>query len=762
MARKEKIMKRLFLKKSVYALSYIALAIVIEIITFMTMGIGVLPTYIGLDLAVIFIFSFIIFVIPNSIAQLAVEGVLLAFQMILSIANEALYATSGTVFSLSMLNLINEVTGVMDAGFLNWWLIGGFIALFGATITGLVFLTVKCKTDGTTIKREYTAIMLAAFIIAECMCGILYAGVVNSFSVSAEGNDDYGNLSMFVDEEQLYNDQLFPAKAFAEFGTFGYLISNVSNAVSSEAVSDEVTTEALDQYFAEGELSSSVYGDNIYTGAVEGKNVVLIVIESGEWYAINADYTPTLYAMASEGIAMTNFYSRNKTNVSEAISIMGSYPSSTLYEPPKVVDVSMPYSMSSLVKGSGYTTNYFHANTRDYYSREEVLDNLYGYGYTYFLEDMPELKGNESKSGFYDFDKDSDVFRYYLDEFTYSDDGGPFYTQMMTLITHGSYEDLIDYGNYPYATTPSAKGEKSEGEMSEEKQEKFSEKCTVKGLEEYYRYIDSFPETYVEGTLAIDEDYIEESGMYSQTFLRFKRFQAGMMDLDLGVTMLANDLIESGEIEDTMFVFYADHSAYYDQMNYIMKGIDSSQTYNTDLYNVPFFIWYGGSMDLHATSLGLEEYQSISYTAPSGGQNTLEGGVRVDKFCSTYDVMPTILDILGYSYNTNLYYGSSVFSDEQRVFVSHESGIFVDGIYFSTISLYRREDEEWVEYNFNDLYYDHLLDDEELAFLNETVRYYDFQKMLEAVIALDYFSERDFFGGAEYNDEQIVFVEMPA
>lgn len=118
---------------------------------------------------------------------------------------------------------------------------------------------------------------------------------------------------------------------------------------------------------------------------------------------------------------------------------------------------------------------------------------MYGFENTYFLDDMPLLDGYENKKWFYDFDKDSEIIKKYIDEFTYSEDGGPFFTQMMTLITHGTYTDLLSYGNYPFATAPTAPGEVSEGQMTEEEMERFSDKCWVQGLEDYYRLIDRFP-----------------------------------------------------------------------------------------------------------------------------------------------------------------------------------------------------------------------------------------------------------------------------
>ena len=78
-------MKRLLIQKSVIAGSYIVLALLLEIITFVTMGLGVVPQYFGLDIAVILIIALIIFVIPHRVAQLIVFGLIAGLQVILSI-----------------------------------------------------------------------------------------------------------------------------------------------------------------------------------------------------------------------------------------------------------------------------------------------------------------------------------------------------------------------------------------------------------------------------------------------------------------------------------------------------------------------------------------------------------------------------------------------------------------------------------------------------------------------------------------------------
>ena len=409
-------MKRLLIQKSVIAGSYILLALLLEIVTFVTMGLGVVPQYFGLDIAVILIIALILFVIPHRVAQLIVFGLVLGFQVILSIANEALYSMSGMVFSFGMLNLVNEVTGVIDASFLNWWMLSAMVLLFASALTGLIIFVKRYAVPKGLYTRNTVSLMLVAFILAECCAGILYAFTVESFSALAEEQTEEDRLSIFYDEEQLYSEQLFTAKAFSEFGTYGYFVVNIGNSISGDTYVDEIDETDIDEYFAGGKMSESVYGDNIYTGAIDGKNIVLIVIESGEWYAINKEYTPTLYAMAEQGISAIDFHARDKTNCSEALSIMGSYPSVSSLDPGNVLGNSMPYTMPNILKEEGYTTNYFHANYGDYYDRETVFTGMYGFENAHFLDTMPLLDGYENKKYFYDFDKDSEIIKNYSDE----------------------------------------------------------------------------------------------------------------------------------------------------------------------------------------------------------------------------------------------------------------------------------------------------------------------------------------------------------
>ncbi len=682
-------MHSLLLKKSLYVGSYILTALLIEFITFNAMGIGVFPTYFWLDIAILFFVAAVIFIVPSFRAQTVMICVMLIVQVLVSIVNESLYGMSNMVFSLSMLNLLNEVGGVFTNEFLDYLFIVGLLFVFIAECFVLAQLKkVKAKQS---FRLQTIVMLVLIFCLTSGASSNLYYIALDSFATTSPSDELY----IYKDDSYLYDTQFLSAKAYKKFGTFGFYFKNISNFVQVDPAMTEEEREAdlqenlgaLDEYFGEGRMSSSLrpYAgyDQIMTGKFEGQNVVLVVIESGEWYAINGEYTPTLYALASQGLAMTNYYARDKTNHSEALSILGSYPAKTensivptLTDSEGLLDHNFAFTLPKILQENGYTTNYFHANVGSYYGREDTFAELYGFDNAHFLNTMNRLSGYYSKNGFYDLDRDSEMISQYLDEISEcGSDDSAFFTMMMTLISHGHYNDLTEYGDYTADLTEAEKSSRSS-------------RYVVKELEPYYERITGYPATFVDDKFAIapadDED----------VYLRYKRYQAGIMDLDVGINRLIHELAETGELANTAFVFYADHNCYYTQQSYAMKGIAEGEYWNTEHYNIPFFIWSGSCMDLTVDSALYEGmtyentdknftsnydgayYYGIDYTAEED-----IGGIKIEKYCNTFDVLPTLLDLLGYDFNMNLYQGVSVFKDETSVFVSRESGMFSDIMY---------------------------------------------------------------------------------
>lgn len=734
-------MKKLLIKKALFAAIYAFVAVLIELITFAVLNIGVVPKYWGLDFALILAFSLIIFIIPSNAASITVSAVLILLQAALACVNEALMSMSGIVFGLTMLNLTKELGGVFNSDFVNWWLFVGMGFLFAATLTGMISLNKFMATPKQKFNRQAVMILLLCCLIGENASLLIYQTTVKKFN-RAMTNDV---LAYYTDDEYLYNSQFISSKAFRRFGTYGYYFMNVSNTLDSlvsgfkggVVANRNHQLTVLDEYFQDGKMSSVAYGENAYTGALQGKNIVLIVIESGEWFGINQEYTPTLYSMATNGISFTEYYARDKTNHSEAMSILGSYP----VESDPATDLkghTLSFTLPNLLRSAGYTTNYFHANTGEFYHRDKTFGTggIYGFDTAHFFENMPALDGyNNPNKDFYDFDKDATIVKTYLKEYTNTaPEDQAFFTMHMTISSHGHYDDLILHGDYN--GTEDADNAKD---------------YDVQDFEKYYERIDHYPAvgSYANPALAVSEDYLRQFSDKKQKeiYLRYKRFQAGMMDLDEAINALVNDLNERGELDDTAFFFYADHTAYYNNQNYFLKGVAENESWNTRLFNIPCFMWYGGSMNGDFTPKGdfYDGYQPLAFTATKDTDSPLQTAT-VTRFANSFDIVPTLLQLVGFDYNLNLYQGVSMFApDLTSVFVSREAGIFSNNMYFdgTTLSVKDAATGVWTHYDYErELQGENGLPDEAKTFIRQSVSYYDKQKMLETLYEIDYFADR--------------------
>ena len=716
-------MTRVLLKKLLLAGSYFVAAFLAETITFLFMGFGGAAEYVLLDIACILLLASVVYIIPSFRVQAGVIVLLLAGQCLLSVVNQLLYDMSGFVFIISMVAIADDALGAFNIDYLNFYLIGVFVVLILAELACLIAVCRRFKVKEAHRGNTVVLVLFLALLVSglsEC----LYFGTKSSF-MRADTSDP---MYIYKDDSYLYDTQFISAKAFKKFGTFSFYYKNVANFIASvggsEPTDEDITeqVEELDTYFSGGSFASgredldlSAYGgnDQILTGMLEGQNVVLIVIESGEWYGLNRTYTPTLYALANNGVAMTNYITRDKTNHSEAMSVFGSYPSEDRNSVSDLLDNDLAFALPFIMQRAGYTTNYFHTGNREYYSRNETFGGgVYGFEHASFADTLEKMNGYYDKTGFYDFDRDSEMISQHFDEFTRVDEGdGAFYTQMMTLISHGSYNDLINYGDYS-------------ADWTEEEKAAFEEECTVKELGVYYERINDYPseESVIDEKFALTANKYEQdigTGERTETptdvYLRYKRYQAGLMDLDVGVNRLLHELSESGELSNTTFFVYADHNCYYTDQSYSLKNVAEDQAWNLKLYNIPFFFWSGKYMDLEVqTDLyegvqyvkddltpemmeqsGLTQsdfysgqfYYELSHDAPDDGYSFLRG-CKLTKFCNSFDVLPTILDLFGYDYNTLLYQGVSLFDAEESVFVSRESGMYNGHMYTEGMRLY--------------------------------------------------------------------------
>ena len=134
----------------------------------------------------------------------------------------------------------------------------------------------------------------------------------------------------------------------------------------------------LDAYFAgRGEKQN-----NEMTGIFAGKNVVFVLMESMDDWLITPEDTPTIYKMMQEGINFTDFYTPGygtaRTINSEFCANTGIYlPTNGEYVFNYVTN-SFDQSIANQANANGYSSEVFHYNTPDFYSRG-VFEVAMGY-----------------------------------------------------------------------------------------------------------------------------------------------------------------------------------------------------------------------------------------------------------------------------------------------------------------------------------------------------------------------------------------------
>ncbi len=136
----------------------------------------------------------------------------------------------------------------------------------------------------------------------------------------------------------------------------------------------------MHEYFA----SKQPTFKNEYTGIFEGKNLIFITAEGFWQYAINEEYTPTLYKLANEGFVFENFYNPSwwaSTTDGEFAATMGILPSSSINSFAQSQNNYLPFAPGNMFNSLGYTSTAYHNHTYTYYNRHLTHPNM---GYTYY------------------------------------------------------------------------------------------------------------------------------------------------------------------------------------------------------------------------------------------------------------------------------------------------------------------------------------------------------------------------------------------
>ena len=169
-------------------------------------------------------------------------------------------------------------------------------------------------------------------------------------------------------------------------------------------------TQQVDAYFDQRNQSQA----NDMTGIFQGKNVVMVLMESMDDWLITEANTPTICRLMDEGINFTNFYTPGfgsaRTLNSEFCMNTGIYLPTTGHYVFDYVTNSFDQSIASQMNHNGYTSYVFHYNDPSFYSRG-VFEPAMGYeSYVYYGDYTDDKNALYDDNLLFDLQEVSDIF----------------------------------------------------------------------------------------------------------------------------------------------------------------------------------------------------------------------------------------------------------------------------------------------------------------------------------------------------------------
>ena len=240
---------------------------------------------------------------------------------------------------------------------------------------------------------------------------------------------------------------------------------------------------------------------NSHTGMFEGKNVIVIMMESTNDIIINKDLYPNFYKLYSEGISFKNNYSpRNScaTGNNEFSGMTGLYTIQNNCTANIFSNNTYFTSIFNIFKNAGYRATSMHDYTEQYYVRNIIHKNLGSEAY-YNVNDLNIKYYNEYKN----WASDEDFMNAAMDITLNDTSNKPFMLWLTTVSGHQPYK------------VSSVEGDK---------------------------YL-----SITEGT-----DYSME----------LRRYMSKLKTFDNGLGILLDKLKASGKLDDTVIVMYGDHYPY--------------------------------------------------------------------------------------------------------------------------------------------------------------------------------------------------------
>lgn len=259
--------------------------------------------------------------------------------------------------------------------FITPGLIAQLLTLIGFGVLGIVFFPKKPETPKKAALVRGAAALLAVL-------GISQAG---SFYGELGGDNVWDNFQSPAFEYQRF---VSPNFGMQITGVYQFLCRDLQVQVGRAFRDTSDLSAEIDAYFEE----KPDHQGNEYTGILEGKNVIAVMLESIDDWVITPEVMPTLHGMMESSINFTNLYTPDYasgyTFNTEFAFNLGVYPYSNGNVSYALTRSAFPYSIANMFEQAGYSANSFHEGEPDFYNRGP-MHITFGYDIYHCYRDYP-------------------------------------------------------------------------------------------------------------------------------------------------------------------------------------------------------------------------------------------------------------------------------------------------------------------------------------------------------------------------------------
>lgn len=349
---------------------------------------------------------------------------------------------------------------------------------------------------------------------------------VSQFGVYAFGFSDM-MINTFDINADISGDDVFNNNQSSVVASEEY-VRNIDDSAWKELINNEKnsTYNKLNNYF----ISREITPKNDKTGIYEGKNLIVILMESVNYIAIDKDRYPTIYKLWSEGTSFRNNYSpRNScsTGNNEMTVMTSLFTINQTCTANRYKNNIYPESVFNMFKDLDYVTTSYHDYGDHYYSRKTIHKNM-GSGQYYNASDL-----NIKWSSLYEeWPSDTDLIKTSVPHFINED---KFMVFLTSVTTHQPYGVDSEYGN---------------------------------------KNLDKLNDTNYPITI--------------------KRYMSKMYELDKALELLLDELEKAGKLEDTVIALFGDHYPYGLSTSSISEVVGYDASVDNEMDRTPMIIYNYG------------------------------------------------------------------------------------------------------------------------------------------------------------------------